>query len=218
MKNIAVLLMFIVFTSLIMGCTQAASNLSASKDSIVEQGSQSIDESTNENVIKIIPADTTDKELETKSVLTSQTDERLERQRILSNQLEILIPKGFKEESTNDQEIKYHDKAAQVTINIKHDPEQRVDEQAAKDENSGKKMTAILKQNYQGAEVISEEVREVGGKHIAVSEIASKDQYVLLSWSSLNNGLLEIEISSPIGKKEEWSVLANKIIDSIQMK
>ncbi|TVX89707.1 hypothetical protein [Paenibacillus agilis] len=218
MKHIAVLLMFIVFVSTIMGCTQVASNLSANKNSSKEQHSQSTDEFPDEKVIKIIPANTTGEKLEEKHALTDQSDDRLERKSILSNQLEILIPKGFKEESPNDQEIKFRDESNQVTFTIKHDPEQKTGGEASLGEQSLKKMKGILEQNYEGAEGISEGVREVDGKHMAVQEITTKNKYVLLCWSSLHGGHLEVEVSSPIGIQEEWSVLANKMIESIRMK
>ncbi|MBD8497976.1 hypothetical protein [Paenibacillus arenosi] len=218
MKRIAALLIFIAFATIIMGCTQVASNLSENKDSRGEQNSQSIDESVDEKVIKIIPSTTTDKQVAEKQVLTDQTDDRLERKSVLSNQLEISIPKDFKEESPNDRELKFHDESAQVTITIKHDPEQKSGGEAEPAEQSLKKMKGILEQNYEGAEGISEEVREVDGKHMAVQEITTKDKYVLLSWSSLHGGLLEVQVSSPIGMQEEWSLLANKMIESIQMK
>ncbi|WP_028594638.1 hypothetical protein [Paenibacillus assamensis] len=218
MKRIATFLMFIVFASTIMGCTQVSSNLNANKESSKEQSLQSSDEFTDKKVIKIIPDHTKGEKLEEKQVLTDQTDDRLERKTVLSNQLEILIPKDFKSESPNDREIKFHDESNQVTITIMHDPEQKSGGEARPTEQSLRKMKGILEQNYEGAEGIGQEVREVDGKHIAVQEITTKNKYILLSWSSLHGGHLEVQVSSPIEMKKEWSLLAKKMIESIKMK
>ncbi|WP_127488143.1 hypothetical protein [Paenibacillus ehimensis] len=143
-------------------------------------------------------------------------DGKYETKLLFSEQLEILIPKGFKDKSSKTGEVIYKDKSEEVTIRIHHDPEQSTTDQDVT--RSLQKLAAIMKQNYTDAKLLREEVIKVNGRQLIVVEADSKDKYAMTSWGVLNGEFLEIEITCPVKKKAEWQSVANDLVNSIKMK
>ncbi|WP_025850359.1 hypothetical protein [Paenibacillus ehimensis] len=143
-------------------------------------------------------------------------DGKYETKLLFSEQLEILIPKGFKDKSSKTGEVIYKDKSEEVTIRIHHDPEQSTTDQDVA--RSLQKLAAIMKQNYTDAKLLREEVIKVNGRQLIVVEADSKDKYAMTSWGVLNGEFLEIEITCPVKKKAEWQSVANDLVNSIKMK
>lgn len=144
-------------------------------------------------------------------------DGKYETKLLFSEQLEILIPKEFKDKSSKTGEVIYKDKSEQVTIRIHHDPGQSTTDRDV-DKRLLQKLTAIMEQNYTDAKLLREEVIKVNGRQLIVVEADSKDKYALRSWGLLNGEFLEIEITCPVKKKTEWQAVANDIVNSIKMK
>jgi len=144
-------------------------------------------------------------------------DGKYETKRIFSEKLEISIPKEFKDKSSKTGEVIYKDKSEEVTIRIRHEPDQPIKD----DEDIVRglpKLTGIMKQNYTDAKLLREEAIKVDGKQLIVGEVDSKDKYGMLSWAAFNGALLQIEITCPANKKAEWQAVANDIVNSIKMK
>lgn len=144
-------------------------------------------------------------------------DGKYETKLLFSEQLEILIPKGFKDKSSKTGEVIYKDKSEEVTIRIRHDPEQSTTDRDV-DQRLLQKLTAIMEQNYTDAKLLREEVIKVNGRQLIVVEADSKDKYAMRSWGLLNGEFLEIEITCPVKKKTEWQAVANDVVNSIKMK
>ncbi|MEC0211471.1 hypothetical protein P4H70_21260 [Paenibacillus ehimensis] len=144
-------------------------------------------------------------------------DGKYETKLLFSEQLEILIPKEFKDKSSKTGEVIYKDKSEEVTIRIHHDPGQSTTDRDV-DKRLLQKLTAIMEQNYTDAKLLREEVIKVNGRQLIVVEADSKDKYALRSWGLLNGEFLEIEITCPVKKKTEWQAVANDIVNSIKMK
>lgn len=144
-------------------------------------------------------------------------DGKYETKLLFSEQLEILIPKEFKDKSSKTGEVIYKDKSEQVTIRIHHDPGQSTTDRDV-DKRLLQKLTAIMEQNYTDAKLLREEVIKVNGRQLIVVEADSKDKYALRSWGLLNGEFLEIEITCPVKKKTEWQAVANDVVNSIKMK
>ncbi|MGF9911788.1 hypothetical protein ABEX47_05465 [Paenibacillus ehimensis] len=144
-------------------------------------------------------------------------DGKYETKLLFSEQLEILIPKEFKDKSSKTGEVIYKDKSEQVTIRIHHDPGQSTTDRDV-DQRLLQKLTAIMEQNYTDAKLLREEVIKVNGRQLIVVEADSKDKYAMRSWGLLNGEFLEIEITCPVKKKTEWQAVANDVVNSIKMK
>ncbi|MFB0840562.1 hypothetical protein [Paenibacillus oleatilyticus] len=210
MKKWMTFSLLVVFTATMTGCFGTEQGTMPSKESSkMIDGQQT---QTQASTTQSSPASQSPKP-DTGAVADGKSETKL----LFSEQLEILIPKEFKEKSSKTGEVIYKDKSEEVTIRIHHDPEQTTTDRNM-DPRFLQKLAAIMKENYTDAKLLREEVIKVNGKQLIVVEADSKDKYALRSWGFLNGEFLEIEITCPVKKKAEWQSVANDIVNSIKMK